>query len=140
MSPTPSFAAGPDLWRSWAQLVPSTLVQPVLPGWTFNINSHNSTAPDMEAQVVAEHSYGRQLGRISDALREVLRRLPGEPDPNGAFAEFTSMWNEIEAVKNQGAAQRLKQIGADLARLKANDEPEYRRVRGALELALKMAK
>ena len=61
-----------DLWRPWLSTGPGTLVQPLLPGWTLNLNSNNSTAPQTEANVVAKHSYGRQIGRISDALRALL--------------------------------------------------------------------
>ena len=50
------------------------------------------------------------------------------------------MCEEIDEIKTIGAAKRLKQITADLTLLKTNDEAEYRRVRQALELALKMAK
>jgi hypothetical protein len=59
-----------DLWP-WLQPPVGIFSQPILPGWTptLNINSNNSTAPQTEMAVVEKHSYGRQLGRISDALR-----------------------------------------------------------------------
>jgi hypothetical protein len=128
-----------EVWRTWMQLAPTNLVQPILSGWTFNINSSNSTAPETEANVVARHSYGRQLGRISDALRELLRERAA-PLPQGPFTEFMSMCDEIDEVKEMSAAKRLEQISADLSLLKTKDEAEYRRVRQALELALKMSK
>ena len=75
-------------WSAAMQLAPNTLVQPILPGWTLNVNAFNSSAPQTEADVVSKHSYGRQLGRISEALailvdardpkahRRTFRRLP----------------------------------------------------------------
>lgn len=128
-----------EVWRTWMQLAPSNLVQPILSGWTLNINSNNSTSPQTEANIVARHSYGRQLGRISDALRELVREQGTKP-PKGALAEFVSMCEEIDEIKTISAAKRLKQITADLTLLKTKDEAEYHRVRQALELALKMAK
>ena len=135
----PSNDVALDVWRNWMQLAPSNLVQPILSGWTLNINSNNSSSPQTEANVVARHSYGRQLGRISDALRELIREQGPKP-PKGALAKFVSMCEEIDEIKTVTAAKRLKQITADLTLLKTKDEPEYQRVRQALELALKMAK
>jgi len=135
----PSNDVAVEVWRTWMQLAPTNLVQPILSGWTLNINSNNSSSPQTEADVVARHSYGRQLGRISDALRELLRERAAKL-PKGALAEFMSMCEEIDKVKAISAAKRLKQITADLTLLKTKDEAEYHRVRQALELALKMAK
>lgn len=58
---------------SWWRPALEVLEQPILPGWTFAINNVNSSAPQTEAEVVAQHSYGRQLGRISDVLDLLLR-------------------------------------------------------------------
>src|SRR4051812_4301999 len=52
-------------WQAAWRGGPGNLVQPILPGWTLNINSINSTAPQTEVDVVSKHSYGRQLGRLS---------------------------------------------------------------------------
>ena len=72
--------ASPFLWplaaaRSWSSLMnlaPQFLSQPINPGWTLgsviNITENNSSAPDTEREVLSHHSYGRQLGRIIDAL------------------------------------------------------------------------
>ncbi|MEJ8846414.1 hypothetical protein [Variovorax rhizosphaerae] len=125
-----------DAWRQWLQLAPNSLVQPILPV-TFNINSNNSTAPQTEANVVAVHSYGRQIGRISDALRAVILTEHPEPPATGPFAEFLAMWDEIEQVKADSATARLEQIASDLALLKKKDRAEYGRLRQALGQALK---
>ena len=55
-----------DFWHSRLLLAPTNLAQPILSGWSLNIN--NFTAPQTEVNVLAKHSYGRQIGRISDAL------------------------------------------------------------------------
>src|SRR5690349_15779043 len=97
---------GPSTPGDWAQALrrywvgaPETLVQPILPGWTFNINSNNSRSPQTELDVLAKHSYGRQLGRISDALAFLIEQRPkGAPFPK-ALQEFVDMKKEIDKVK-----------------------------------------
>jgi hypothetical protein len=126
-----------DFWRPWFGQAPGTLVQPILPGWTLNINSNNSSAPQTEANVVAKHSYGRQIGRISDALRALILEQHPNPPETGPFAQFISMCEEIDQIKSESATARLEQIASDLALLKDKDLPEYTRLRDALRRALK---
>jgi len=49
------------------QAAPDVLAQNINP-WTININSNNSSAPGTEQRILARHSYGRQLGRLMDAV------------------------------------------------------------------------
>jgi hypothetical protein len=136
------FAAwsGAEFWRPWLQLAPTSLVQPITSGLTFNVNSHNSTAPQTEANVLARHSYGRQLGRITDALHALLMQLhEGKPPKDGPLGEFLAMREQIEKVKDDSAAHRLQQITSDLTRLKASDKRAYARLRDDLAQALKLS-
>lgn len=128
-----------DFWRSWLQPPPpNAFVQPILPGWTLNINSNNSSAPLTEVNAVAKHSYGRQLGRISDALHALLiEKYPTNPPETGPFGEFLAMWKDIEKVKTESATARLDQIASDLALLKDKNHVEFVRLRDALRQALK---
>ena len=127
-----------DFWRPW--LPPALdLVQPILPGWTLNLNSNNSTAPQTEVNVVAKHSYGRQIGRISDALRVLLLEQHRSLPKTGPLAEFMSMWEEIEQVKTESAAARLEQIGSDLALLKDKNPADTGACADGLQEALKKA-
>jgi hypothetical protein len=117
-------------------LAPQALVQPILPGWTLNINSRNSSSPQTEAAVVAKHSYGRQLGRISDALHALIVERHGERPLQEPYAEFLALRREIEEVKRDSAQARLEQIEADLDLLKREDTAAYVRLREALRKAL----
>ena len=128
-----------DFWRPWLPTSPGSFVQPILPGWTLNLNSNNSTAPQTEVDVVAKHSYGRQIGRISDALRALLLEQHRNLPKAGPIAEFVSMWEEVEQVKTDSATARLEQIGSDLALLKEKNPAEYLRLRDALREVLKEA-
>ena len=64
-------------WRLAASgLAPQTLTQPINPGWSFgnviNVTSSNSSSPDTEREIVSRHSYGRQIGRMMDAIELLL--------------------------------------------------------------------
>ena len=61
------------------QLAPTSLNQPILPNWSFNLFNVNlgassNAAVEQEAlQTVG--SYGRQIGHLAEALELVINRL-----------------------------------------------------------------
>lgn len=122
-------------WSAAMQLAPSTLVQPILPGWTVNVNSHNSSAPQTEADVLERHSYGRQLGRIADALAELVKDLPERGDAR-PFRKFLEMKDEIDAIKAGNAAARVQKLLADLDLLKVLRPDEHARLKAELKKQL----
>jgi len=127
-------------WQAAFRAAPDNLVQPILPGWTFNINSTNSSAPQTESDIVAKHSYGRQLGRISDALAALIAErdagTPSDKPTDRRYAEFLTMKAEIDATKREAAQSRVEQIKSDLTVLKSTNPTEYRRMKEALRKAL----
>jgi hypothetical protein len=140
-------------WPSWMKgsmpnpldvfAAPQTLVQPILPGWVFgsvtNVTEQNSSAPETEREIIAAQSYGRQLGRVMDALAVLIADLPKEKQDTKAFQEFTKIRLEIDVIKAQAAARRLDRIAADLATLKKTEPEEYERLAATLREALKGA-
>ena len=144
MSTTPTLPAWPgvsnwfDLLQAWSRLLPGapgSFVQPILPGWTFNIDSNNSSSPQTEADVLAQVSYGRQLGRINDALALLIDQREAPADAP-AFVEFDQMKRKVDDAKEAGVRKRVEQIGADLKRLKATNRAEYERLSAALRAEL----
>ena len=122
-------------WSAAMSLAPSTLVQPILPGWTVNVNGFNSSAPQTETEVVQRHSYGRQLGRITDALAVLL----DERDPDRAderFEDFRTMKDEIDAIKGGHAVARVERLLADLDMLKLLKPADYTRLKGEIRKRL----
>jgi len=122
-------------WSAAMQLAPNTLVQPILPGWTLNVNAFNSSAPQTEADVLQKHSYGRQLGRISDALELLVQAR----DPKGAderFDDFRSMKAEIDAIKTGNAEARVTRLLADLDLLKVLKPEAHARLKDELKKRL----
>jgi hypothetical protein len=146
---TDTLLASPFLWplaaaRNWSTLfglAPQFLSQPINPGWTLgpvvNITENNSSAPDTEREVLAHHSYGRQLGRIIDALSVVIDetrpdRAELEPAQRECLDEFTKLAGEIRKIKEGEALKRVERIARDLAFLKAKHPDEYRKVQSLL--------
>jgi hypothetical protein len=125
-------------WNWWSGLsaAPQRLTQPILPGWTVapvvNITGVNSSAPQTEAEVVQRHSYGRQLGRISDALQALIGEREKTAPDDRRLTAFTEMKNEIDGIKLEAAAARVDRLRADLADLRSQRPDEYRRLRDAL--------
>jgi len=122
-------------WTSAMQLAPNTLVQPILPGWTLNVNAFNSSAPQTEADVVSKHSYGRQLGRISEVLAILLdARDPKRSDER--FEDFRTMTDEIDQIKAGNAEARVARLLADLDLLKVLRPEAHARLKDELKKRL----
>ncbi len=137
-----------EWWRlplSQLGLAPEDLVQSVLAGWfstTVNINSENSASPETERQILRVASYGRQLGRVMDALEVLLKRAtPESPDEKQALDAFQEVYDKVKGVKSDLAHKDLSmaavdRLVADLTALKDADRPQYERVSARLRTAL----
>jgi hypothetical protein len=137
-------------WPSWVKgsvpnpldvfAPPQNLVQPILPGWVLgsmiNVTEQNSSAPDTERDIVAVHSYGRQLGRVIDALAGLIAELPTANRHSKPFEELMKLRREIDDIKLRAAARRLDHIVTDLATLKTAKPDEYERIAAKLREAL----
>jgi hypothetical protein len=122
-------------WRGLG-LAPENLTQPILPGWAITINGINSSAPQTEVEVLQHHSYGRQLGRMADALQALIEERGEDASSDQRFKEFIEMKQEIDDIKLDAAAARIDRVRTDLAALKAARPAEYRRLRDALRRVL----
>jgi hypothetical protein len=122
---TPLWWWNPQAWD------PQRLTQPILPGWSFGnitVNEQNSRSPQTEQAIVAEHSYGRQLGRLTDALVALIEERPKALPGNKAFDDLFALRASIDAIKARNAAGRLERLEADLERLKIESPEDYRRI------------
>lgn len=104
---------------------------------TTIINEDNSTNPSTEKDIVENHfSYGRQLGRIGDALNvlislAVLQRDPSElqQDERHALEDFVEMYKRIVEVKGghvSPSETQLELLFRDIQDLKGPDPETYR--------------
>ena len=115
--------------QSWA---PQNLTQPIQPGWTFGnvitVNEANSSSPQTEHRIVAEQSYGRQIGDLMDAVATLIEERPKELPGNQAFDKLIAMRERIEEIKSRSTVSRLQRLEAELAWLKSHSPEEYRRL------------
>ena len=113
-----------------AAFAPERLWQPINPGWSFGnvtVNSSNSSAPDVEQALVAKFSYGRQLGRLTEALDTLLKATPAVKD-DPAVKDFVAMSAEIRAAKAEAKKTRLSRLAAELAALKKSDRAAWEKL------------
>ncbi|MBN3762010.1 hypothetical protein [Burkholderia sp. Ac-20365] len=105
---------------------PRHLQQSILP-WTFAamvVNEDNSTNPAMERAIVKHESYGKQLGRLSDALTSLIRETGVKHDD--AIEEFLELKAHIDAIKRKSAYSRFEVVLADLKRLRTDNPIHFR--------------
>lgn len=126
-----------DGWTSMA-LAPQRLWQSFNNGWSFGnltINTQNSSAPETEQAIVAAESYGRQIGKLLDAVDVLVQRQP-DWERTEAFAEVDKLKTRIDRVKRDMAVRRIDQLRGDLATLRDSSDPadraRYAEMRAAL--------
>jgi hypothetical protein len=113
-------------WWPWPA-APSELSQPILPGWTFGnvtVNEQNSSAPATEREIVAEESYGRQIGKLLDAVATLIAERGNSPQPE-ALTDLIALQTRVDEIKTRAAKRRLDQVQQDLRRLKDHDRVAY---------------
>ena len=117
------------------------LSQPILPGWSFGnvtVNESNSNAPDTEQRIVAQKSYGLQIGVLLDAAAALAR----DPDRKSAetvkaLKALETLSKQVEAIKAEAAEARVQRIEADLDLLRDRaDKTEYRQIATRLQAYL----
>jgi hypothetical protein len=73
--------------------------------WLININMGKSSDPGLERAILEEvGTYGRQLGRLSEALEVLLNHVKLEnlkPDERKKITAFLYLQEEIAAVKSR---------------------------------------
>jgi hypothetical protein len=117
---------------------PDTLTQAINP-WSavINVNSNNSAAPETERAVLAKHSYGRQLGRSSDVVALLIRRIDASERPlsgedRRAIGDFEQMKREIDELKAESARQRVDRLVAEAELLERSDPAAFGELRQRL--------
>jgi hypothetical protein len=108
-------------------LAPHNLTQPINTGWTFGnliqVTERNSSAPDTEQQIVGRHSYGRQLGRVMDAVALLLERADASTRDDARAEDFAALQRDVLAIKREQSAARLQRLRDELVSLR-RDHPE----------------
>ncbi len=126
------------LWSPWLTMAPQSLTQPINTGWTFGnimVTGQNSTAPDAEQLILAAHSYGRQIGRIMDAVSLLIEATGADKkkplDPRAK--EFIELAGEIKTIKDKAKTLRLDRLRGDLETLKRDDPGAFKALKKTLD-------
>jgi hypothetical protein len=127
-------------WRAMAQtwpgVAPQTLLQPINPGWTFGnliqVTEQNSTAPDTEQAIVRRHSYGRQLGRVMDAVDLLLERADHDTRADSRAQDFEALQHEVADIKRERASARLRSLRDELLNLRREQPEAWRELQALL--------
>jgi hypothetical protein len=83
----------------------SQWINPITSWWSGNqisVNLGESGSPDAEAEILRRvGSYGRQLGKINDAMIVLLRHLPANltQEEKNAIEAFKKMADQIADIK-----------------------------------------
>jgi hypothetical protein len=101
----------------------------------ININQTVSSNREMERAIVSRVAgYGKQLGRITDVLEVLLRRLPAarlDKEDQRAIDQFREMADGVAAVKAGYAApteENIDRLVAGIRALGDRDPAAYRAV------------
>ena len=142
------FAEWPIWWWTWPRIMmdamrtasissaPQELNQPILPGWMFansiNVTEENSRDPETERKIVSERSYGHQLGRVMDAVAELIAERPKAAREAQAFQDFEELRRKVDEIKMRATSKRIDHFVDELVELKRGNSDEYKRL--AVEL------
>jgi hypothetical protein len=140
MSTDSTSAASPFSWPfgfSWQMpgssnapqfiFAPERLWQPLNPGWSFGnfiVNQQNSSAPEVEQALVSRISYGKQIGRMMEAL-EVLIKITGADPKNKAIEAFSQLAAEVKTIKQEASHKRLARLREEIDALREQDPPAW---------------
>lgn len=131
-------------WRAaatnWPNAVfaPQTLTQPILPGWSFGnviVNGQNSTAPDTEQEILRHHSYGRQIGRMMDAVTLLIEHAEPSVKKDPRATELAKIQREVDTIKRAQEKRRLNRLRDELVAIKNADAKAWRALRDEVERA-----
>ncbi|WP_145201017.1 hypothetical protein [Sphingobium sp. B2] len=123
MTDNASFDPLSSLVHNWTTmaLAPQKLWQSINGGWSFGniiVNENNSSAPQTEQAIVAQQSYGRQIGKLLDAVDTLARRQPDWSDTEPLKAAI-DLKIRVDGVKLAMAQRRIDQLRGDLELLRA---------------------
>jgi len=91
-------------------------INPITSWWSGNqisVNLGEAGSPETEAEILRRvGSYGRQLGRITDAMIVLLRHLPRDAnftqEEQDAFAAFKKMVDQTADIKEKHKRQAMR--------------------------------
>jgi len=125
-------------WPIWPNLAPEKLEQPILPiTFSTTINEANSSAPDTERRILAQDSYGRQIGRLMDVVALLVEReAKGDPalPKDRCITDLMELKARIDKEKADARQARQDRLVEDLLDLRRKDAATFKAVIAAVNL------
>src|SRR3954453_16341545 len=129
----PSARPGGDPWAEWLRVwglrAPwsGDVAQDIEPTFgLINLSTTKAGDPELERQIVTQvASYGRQLGRVLDALDVLISHgLPADltADERSAIDALGELREQIEDAKAQAARDRIDRLVEDVRALRRDPE------------------
>jgi len=109
-------------FTNWFPWLPASVDERFNNGWTFGnvyVTQANSASPEAEREIVGRYSYGRQLGRLGDAVVALAQASGLDSDPK--IQPLVEMVREIDAMKERAKQRRSAQLLDELKALKRDD-------------------
>jgi hypothetical protein len=109
-------------FTNWFPWLPASVDERFNNGWTFGnvyVTQTNSASPAAERDIVGRFSYGRQLGRLTDAV--VALAAASGLDGEDQIQPLVEMAGEIDAMKEHAKQRRRAQLLDELKALKRDD-------------------
>ena len=109
-------------FTNWFPWLPASVDERFNNGWTFGnvyVTQANSASPEAEREIVGRFSYGRQLGRLTDAV-VALAEASGL-DGDAKIQPLVEMAGKIDTLKQQAKRRRSAQLLDELKALKRDD-------------------
>ena len=109
-------------FTNWFPWLPASVDERFNNGWTFGnvyVTQANSASPEAEREIVGRYSYGRQLGRLGDAVVALAQASGLDSDPK--IQPLVEMAREIDAMKERAKQRRSAQLLDELKALKRDD-------------------
>ncbi|HKW83893.1 MAG TPA: hypothetical protein VJN68_09075, partial [Burkholderiaceae bacterium] len=106
-------------FTNWFPWLPGSVDERFNNGWTFGnvyVTQANSASPEAEREIVGRFSYGRQLGRLTDAV-VALAEASGL-DGDKKIKPLVEMAGQIDAMKKRAKQHRRAQLLDELKALK----------------------
>jgi hypothetical protein len=100
------------------------------------INYDNSSSPETEREIVSANSYGRQIGRLIDALCVLINKQENTPEGAKTLADLVALHAEIQSIKLKTAERKIERLRGDLETIKKKNPKDYDKMITALKQLL----
>jgi hypothetical protein len=99
----------------------------------LNVTYNNSSTPAIERDVLQQHSYGRQIGRLMDALSVFIERLAASAKDDQRIEDFLALVKDVAQIKENARLPRLERLQKDIEALRQEDPKAYAQLKARAE-------